>query len=105
MRHWNRSVSLIPPELADFLHKEIKKSWPEDKYPFHIEVLGEATSPRFEVRVWNRTGVEISRQGSPENFAGWRATSPTIAAVLQAVESAVNEAQGTGKMRGADEVE
>ncbi len=101
----NRSVSLVLPELADFLHKEIKKSWPEDKYPFHIEVLGEATSPEFEVRVWNRTGIEITRQGSPENFAGWRATGPTIAAVLQAVESAVNEAQGAGKVQRADEME
>jgi hypothetical protein len=105
MRHWNRSVSLVPPELAEYLHREIKRRWPEDRYAFHIEVLGQETSPRFEVRVWNRTGLDITKEASPEDFAGWRTTSPTIAAVLQVVESAVAEAQNAGKVRDADEME
>jgi len=105
MRHWNRSVSLVPSELADYLQQEIKRRWPEDPCPFHIEVLGEATSSRFEVRVWNRTGLEITREASPEDFLGWHAKSPTIAAVLTAVESAVAEAQTARKGRVADEVQ
>ena len=98
-------VSLVPPELADYLHREIKARWPEDRYLFHIEVLGEATSTQVEVRVWNREGIEITRSAKPEEFLGSREKSPTVAAVLQAVESAVAEAQGAGKAQHADEME
>ena len=94
MRHWNRIVSLGTPELAEFLQIEIKRRWHEERYPFHIEVLGNAISTQVEVRVWNRDGVDVVRQANPEAFLNSREESPTVAAVLQAVEAAVAEAQG-----------
>ena len=58
-------------------------------------MLGEAGSTRVEVHVWNRDGVDVTKRASPEEFLGALEKSPTVAAVLKAVESALAQAQGT----------
>ena len=72
MRHWNRTVLLSAAELAEYLQTEIKRRWPEGRYPFHIEVLGYAISTQLEVRVWNREGVHVVKHASPEAFVSSR---------------------------------
>lgn len=95
MRHWHRSVvQLATPELEEYLQAEINRLWPEDQHSFHIEVTGAQNTTRVEVRVWAPEGVEITKSARPADFFASSAKSPTVAAVLRAVESAVAEASG-----------
>jgi hypothetical protein len=83
-------------DLAEYLQAEVKRRWPEERFPFHIEVIGDAISRRMEVRVWNRDGVDVVMHASPDAFLSTREKSPTVAAVFEAVELAVAEAQDPG---------
>ena len=87
-RRWNRLVALATAELAEHLQSEIKKRWPEEQYPFHIEVFETPNFQQLDVHVWN-DAVDITRQASPEGSLESLEKSPTVAAVLQAVEKAL----------------
>lgn len=96
-RRRNRLVALATAELAEHHQSEIKRRWPEDQYPFHIEVFETPNLQRLEVHVWN-DAVDITRQASPQAFLGSRET--TVAAVLHAVERALITArEGEGSER------
>ena len=91
MRHWIRSVRL-GDELGEFLERELKRRWPESEYLYHIEVTASEVSRRLEVRVWNGQGVDVIQEVHPEKFLASSAKSPTVAALLDAVESAMDTA-------------
>ena len=86
MKHWKRSVSPVSHDLAEYLQGEIRRRWPEGEYPFHIEVIASQDTTWLEVRVWN-AGVHIVNDACPMKFLASAAKSPTVAAVLHAIES------------------
>ena len=89
MALWNRQVSLAGDELAERLLLEIKRRWPVGQYPFHIAVIGLKDKNEIQIRLWDGLGLEILKQAFPEKFISSPAKSPTVAAVIHAVESAV----------------
>ena len=89
MAPWNRQVSLAGDELEDRLLAEIKRRWPDGQYPFHIEVVGAKDQKGIQIRLWDGDGLEIIKRAFPEKFISSPAKSPTVAAVIHAVESAV----------------
>jgi hypothetical protein len=92
--NWNRIVSQLPSnDLAQYLQDEIRRQWPEDLYPYHIEVIAQQTN-RITVRIWNAHGVEIEKEAFPERFLASPHKSPTAAAVFHALELAIVAAQG-----------
>jgi len=94
MSNWNRMVSQLPSdELAQYLLDEIRRRWPEDQHPYHIEVIARQPN-RITVRVWNARGLEIEKEAFPEKYFATPHKSPTAAAVLNALELAIVAAQG-----------
>ena len=91
MRHWKRSVRL-GDELGEYLERELKRRWPESEYHYHIEVTASGAASHLEVRVWNGLGVDVIQDAHPERFFASSAKSPTVAALLEAIESAMDTA-------------
>ena len=91
MRHWIRSVRL-GDELGEYLERELKRRWPESEYLYHIEVTASEAAGHLEVRVWNERGVNVIQEAHPERFFAPSAKSPTVAALLDAIESAMDTA-------------
>ena len=102
MRHWNRTVLIGNAELGEYLRDEIRRRWPEAKYPFHIEVVGDQSMTHLEVRVWNTAGIQVVQAADPGQPATSKAESPTVAAVLSTVESAMAEARRLGEGDGSE---
>ena len=85
---------MLPNEdVVEYLLSKIKRRWPEAHCPFHIEVIGGQNTTRVEVRVWNNEGIHFTIETAPEEYLASREKSPTVAAVLHAVEATVTEAR------------
>lgn len=93
MRHWKRSVSQVSNDIEEFLRAEIKLRWPEREYPFHIEVVGSEGTTNLEVRVWDSERVHVVHNACPTKFPNSPSKSPTVGAILHAIEAALVDAK------------
>jgi hypothetical protein len=91
MKHWHRNVFLESHDLQERVRIELIRRWPEAKYPFHIQVLGEEGTAAIEVAVW-ADGIHIVEVAVPGDFSASRENDPTTTAVLNAVEVALKAA-------------
>jgi len=96
VRKWDRIVSQLPDPLTQYLQVEIRRRWPEDQHPYHIEVTAQQPN-HITVRVWNARGLEIKKDAFPEKYFASSHKSPTAAAILDALELAIVAAQGDSR--------
>ena len=91
MKRWTRSVFLGTRDLQEQLRAEIVRRWPEARYPFHIQVIGEDATGAIGVRVWTDDGIHIFEEADPWDV-GYGEDTRIAAAVFHAVELALREA-------------
>jgi len=72
MRKWNRSVSGFgDPERAAKLQKKLDIQYPEEKYWFHINVVGAQHNDTVTVHLWSdEAGIDKKASANRADFIG-----------------------------------